>query len=129
MPEKQAIKSTDPFEEINKRLDAIEKKLEKKDKKKKDKKEKKTVDKVTDSLSDATEEAFKDTGTILAALTDSFVEAVNESADALSTLSEDTDTERLGRIPGAMVSVFRKGIDIQKKALEKFEESCEKNKD
>jgi serine/threonine-protein kinase RIO1 len=127
MPEKQAAKSKDPFEEINKRLDAIEKRLGKKEKKKK--KEKKTVDKVTDSLSDATEKTLKETGTILAALTDSFVEAVNESADALSTLSEDTDTERLGRIPGAMVSVFRKGVEIQKKALEKFEESCEKNKD
>ena len=128
MPEKQSTNSKDPFEEINKRLDAIEKKLEKRDKKK-EKKEKKTVDKVTDSLSDATEKTLKETGTILAALTDSFVEAVNESADALSTLSEDTDTERLGRIPGAMVSVFRKGVEIQKKALEKFEESCEKNKD
>jgi 6-phosphogluconate dehydrogenase len=125
---KAAAKQKDPFEELNKRLDAIEKKLEAREAKK-EKDEKKTVDKVTDSVSDATKKTTKETSRTIQSLTDAFVEAVNQTADAMSTLSEDTDKEKLGRIPSAFVSVFRKGIDIQKKALEKFEESYEKNKD
>jgi len=128
MATKAAAKQKDPFEELNKRLDAIEKKLEAREVKK-EKGEKKIVDKVTDSVSDATDKTSKETSRTMKSMTDAFVEAVNQTADALSTLSEDTDKEKLGRIPSAFVSVFRKSIDIQKKALEKFEESYEKNKD
>ena len=125
MATKAAAKQKDPFEELNKRLDAIEKKLEAREVMKA-KGEKKIVDKVTDSVSDKTS---KETSRTMKSMTDAFVEAVNQTADALSTLSEDTDKEKLGRVPSAFVSVFRKSIDIQKKALEKFEESYEKNKD
>ena len=128
MAKKEAAKPKDPFEELNKRLDAIEKKLEAREAKK-EKDEKKTVEKVTDSISDATDKTLKESSRVLTSLTDSFVEACNQTADALSTLSEDTDKEKLGRFSSGIVSVFRKGIDIQKKALEKFEESYEKNKD
>lgn len=129
MVKKGATVSKDPIERLNERIDALEKKLEEKDKKDKDSKnDKDTVQKVADSLSDATDKSLKETSRVLSSLIDSFVEGVNETADALSTISEETDTEKLGRIPGAMVSVFRKGIDIQKKALEKFEESYEEHK-
>lgn len=130
MVKKGVTVSKDPIERLSERIDALEKKLAEKDKKDEDSKDDKdTVQKITDSLSDATDKSLKETSRAMSSMIDSFVEGVNETADALSTLSEETDTEKLGRIPGAMVSVFRKGIDIQKKALEKFEESYEKNKD
>lgn len=130
MEKKVASVPKDPIEKLNERIEALEKKLEEKEKKDKESKDDKdTVQKITDSLSDATDKSLKETSRVLNSMIDSFVEGVNETADALSTISEETDTEKLGRIPGAMVSVFRKGIDIQKKALEKFEESYEKNKD
>jgi hypothetical protein len=56
---------------------------------------------------------------------DASVEAMKATADALADLSDETDTEKLGRVPGALVSIFRRAVDIQKKALDKFEERCE----
>ena len=112
------------LDKLNSRIEALEKQLAEKD----EKEDKNTVGKIADSISESSEKTLKESGWALSSMMDAFVEAVNETADALSSLSDETDTEKLGQIPGAMVSVFRKGLDIQKKALEKFEESYEKNK-
>jgi len=125
MAKKEVTVSQEFIDNLNARIESLEKKLAEKD----EKEDKDTIGKIADSISDSTEKTLKESGWALSSMTDAFVEAVNETADALSSLSEETDTEKLGRIPGSMVSVFRKGLDIQKKALEKFEESYEKNKD
>ncbi len=77
-----------------------------------------------DSLGDAVEKTSKETGRIMKAMVDATAEAINETADALSSLSEETDREKLGRIPAAVVSVMRRAIKIQKKAVTKFEASA-----
>ncbi len=125
MAKKEVTVTQEFIDNLNARIEVLEKQLEEKD----EKDDKDTIGKIADSISDSTEKTLKESGWALSSMTDAFVEAVNETADALSSMSDETDTEKLGRIPGAMVSVFRKGIDIQKKALEKFEESYEKNKD
>jgi hypothetical protein len=56
---------------------------------------------------------------------DASVEAMKQTADALTDLDDETDSDKLGRIPAVLVSIFRKSIDIQKKALDKFEKGCE----
>ncbi len=76
-----------------------------------------------DSLGDAVEKTSKETGRIMKAMVDATAEAINETADALSSLSEETDREKLGRIPAAVVSVMRRAIKIQRKAVDKFEAS------
>lgn len=122
--------SPELIERLITRIEALEKKLEvkeEKDKKKKKKKGKKksTAQKVADSVGDATSDIIKDTGKIISGMVDASVEGMKQSADALTSLSEETDKEKLGEIPAAIVSIFRKTIDIQKKALDKFEERCE----
>lgn len=124
MAKKEVTVSQEFLDNLNARIEALENQLAEKD----EKKDKDTIGKIADSISDSTEKTLKETGWALSSMMDAFVEAANETADALSSLSDETDTEKLGQIPGAMVSVFRRGIDIQKKALEKFEESYEKNK-
>ena len=49
----------------------------------------------------------------------------SSKVQTITSLSDDVDKEKLGDVPAAMVGVLRKTIDIQKKALEKFEESYE----
>lgn len=106
------------------RIEALEEKLAAKneDQEKSDKK-------ISESVEEFIEDSTEETGKVLRGLVDASVEALNQTADALSSLSEDTDTDKLGRIPGAIVSVFRKSIDIQKKSLDKFEESYSKEDD
>ena len=119
--------SPELIERLITRIEALEKKLVEKDKKKKKKKGKKksTAQKVADSVGDATSDVIKDTGKIISGMVDASVEGMKQSADALTSLSDETDKEKLGEIPAAIVSIFRKTIDIQKKALDKFEERCE----
>jgi hypothetical protein len=54
---------------------------------------------------------------------------MKQTADALTDLDDETDRDKLGRVPAAVVSIFRKAINIQKKALDKFEKGCEENDD
>ncbi|MCP4694050.1 MAG: hypothetical protein GY859_38805 [Desulfobacterales bacterium] len=82
-----------------------------------------------DSLGDAVEKSSKETGRILKAMVDATAEAINETADAFSSLSEETDREKLGRIPAAVVSVMRRAIEIQRKTVNKFEASSAEQKE
>ncbi len=120
--------SPELIERLIARIEALEKKLEvkeEKDKKKRKKgKKKSTAQKVADSVGDTAGNIIKDTGKIISGMVDASVEGMKQSADALTSLSEETDKEKLGEIPAAIVSIFRKTIDIQKKALDKFEERC-----
>lgn len=113
--------SSEIIERLTERLEALEKKVDEKDKKKK--KKKRTGKKVTKSVSDMTEDFIRESGKITGSLIDATVEAMKEGADALSSLSEETDKENLGTISSAIVSVIRKTIEIQTKAVDKFEES------
>lgn len=119
--------SQEVIERLITRIDSLEKKLaekEKKDKKKKTK-EKDTTKKITD----ATGDFFKESGKLLRGVVDASVEATKEAANALSSLSDETDKEGLGEIPAAFVSVLRRTADIQKKAIDKFEENYKKDDD
>ncbi len=80
-------------------------------------------------MSDATEDFIKESGRMSGSFIDAAAEALKQGADALSDLSEETDKEKLGRVPAAIVSVFRRAIDIQSRTLEKFEESYEEYDD
>lgn len=116
------------IERLITRIEALEKKLEEKEVKDK-KKKKSTTKKVTDTIGDTTRDFFKETGKILRGVTDASVEAVKESANALSSMSDETDKEKLGEISAAFVSVLRKAVDVQKKVINKFEESYQKEDD
>ena len=90
----------------------------------------KKAKKLTDRLSSLADESSQETGKIIRGLVDASVEALNQTAEALASLSEETDREKLGKVPSAVVSVYRRSIDIQKKAVDKFEESYgQANKD
>ena len=116
------------IERLITRIDALEKKLEEKEAKDKEKK-KDTTKKVTDSISDVTSDFFEESGKILRGVWDASVEAVKEAANALSSMSDETDKEDLGEIPAAFVSVLRRTVDVQKKVVDKFEESYKKEED
>lgn len=113
------------IERLITRIEALEKKLEEKEAKDK-KKKKDTTKKITDSISDTTSDFFKESGKILRGVWDASVEAMKEGANALSSLSDETDKENMGEIPAALVSVLRRTVDIQKKVVDKFEESYKK---
>ena len=119
------------IERLITRIDALEKKLEEKETKdkKKKKKEDSTAKKVTDTITDTTKDFFKETGKILRGSVDASIEAIKESADALSSMSDETDRENMSEITGAFVSVLRRTADIQKKVIDKFEESYKKGDD
>ena len=115
------------IERLTARIDKLEKKLAEKDKKK-ETKEKDTMKKVTDSISDTTNDFFKESGNLLRGVVDASVEAIKEAANALSSVSDETDKEGMGEIPAAFVSVLRRTADVQKKTIDKFEESYKKEK-
>lgn len=120
--------SAELIERLTARIEALEKKLDEKDaedKKKSGKKKKSTTKKVADSISDFAGDAIKESGKMVTGLIDATAEALKEGADAIASMSEDTDKEKLGSVSAAIVSILRKTIDIQKKALDKFEERCE----
>lgn len=131
MAEKASV-SKETIEALAARIEALEKRLEEtedKDKKDNDSKGKTTTQKVTDTLSDASSSVIKESGRLLGSMVDATSEAIKESAHALSSLSEDTDAEKLGDVPAAFLSIFRKSLDVQKKVLDKFEESYDKYDD
>jgi hypothetical protein len=118
------------MEALHARIDELEKKLAAKETKKKKKRKKDDDDETwSDSIGDAIDKSSRETGRILKGMVDATAEALSETADALSSLSEDTDKEKLGEYPAALISLFRRGLKIQRKALDKFEESCGKKKD
>lgn len=120
--------SSDLIKQLTERIEALEKKLdETKDTKKK--KKKRTGKKVADSVGEMTEDFIKESGRITGSMIDATAEAMKQSADALSSLSEETDKEKLGTVPAAIVSIIRRSIEIQTKALDKFEESYEEYDD
>lgn len=118
------------IERLTARIDELEKKLAEKKKKDEEKetKEKDTMKKVTDSISDTTSDFFKESGNLLRGVVDASVEAIKEAANALSSVSDETDKEGMGEIPAAFVSVLRRTADVQKKTIDKFEESYKKEK-
>lgn len=118
------------IERLTARIDELEKKLAEKEKKdrKKETKEKDKTKKVADSISETTSDFFKESGKLLRGVVDASVEAIKEAANALSSLSDETDKEGLGEIPAAFVSVLRRTADVQKKTIDKFEESYKKEK-
>ncbi len=127
--------SQELIERLITRIEALEKKLDEKESKEKESKESKdkdkdsTAKKVADSITDAGNELFKETGKIMGSVVDATAEAMKETANAFSKMSDETDKDAIGEIPAAMVSIFRKMVDIQGKALDKFEESCKKYDD
>ncbi|MCK4763784.1 MAG: hypothetical protein KAW12_16400 [Candidatus Aminicenantes bacterium] len=108
-------------ERLMARIDTLEKKLQEEDTKSKKSKKKKKDDNKKDTR------FFKESGKLIRGLVDASVEAMKEAANALSSLSDDTDKEKLGEIPAAIVGVLRKTIEIQRKAINKFEESYSKD--
>lgn len=107
------------IQRLTARVDALEKKLEEKESKK-DKKDKKKS---------TTKKVLNESERLLSSMVDASTEALKEGADAITSLSDETDKEKLGTIPAAFMSIIRKTIDIQKKALDKFEESYDKYED
>ena len=119
--------SSELIERLIERIESLEKKFDEKESK--NKKKKRSGKKASESIGDATEDVVKESGRITGSFIDAAAEALKQGADALSELSEETDKEKLGRVPAAIVSVFRRAIDIQSRALEKFEESYEEYDD
>jgi serine/threonine-protein kinase RIO1 len=118
------------IERLISRIDGLEKKLEQSEaKNKEEKKDKSTTKKVTDTITDATGDFFKESGKILRGTVDASIETIKEAANALSSMSDETDRENMADIPAAFVSVLRRTADIQKKVIDKFEESYKKGKD
>ncbi len=125
----QVTVSADLIERLVTRIEALEKKLEDEAPEKKADKEKSRTRKVADSVSDTGEKVVKETGKILSSIVDASAEAMKEGANAVASISDETDKEELGEFSAAIVSVFRKTLDIQKKAIDKFEESYQKYDD
>lgn len=119
----QVTVSQEFIDDLQARIEALEARLAEREASKKDDGDKGKSKKLSDSIEDFIDDSAEDAGKIIKSLVDASVEAMNETAEALSSLSEDTDQEKLGKIPSAIVSVFRRSIDIQKKAVDKFEES------
>jgi Mg2+ and Co2+ transporter CorA len=121
--------SADLIERLVTRIEALEKKLEDQEPKKKKEKEKSTTRKVADSLSDTGNKVVKESGKIMSSIVDATAEAMKEGANAVASISDETNTEELGEFSAAIVSIFRKTLDVQKKAINKFEESYQKYED
>lgn len=123
MAEKVTV-SKEFIDDLLTRIESLEQKLAEKEAGRGAKKDKK----ISDRLSKLADDSSEETGKIIRGLVDASVEALNQTAEALASLSEETDREKLGRIPSAVVSVYRRSIDIQKKAVDKFEESYGRSK-
>jgi len=78
-----------------------------------------------DTMSDTGSRAFKETSKMVSSFIEAGVEALNETAHAMGDMSED-GRERSDDIPGGIISMMRRAIDIQKKALDKFEDTYNK---
>ncbi len=128
---KEITVSSELIERLTERLEALEIKIDAQEEKKKKKKKKKKnrTKKFADSVSEVTEDSIKGCGKFAGGLIDATAEAMKEGADALTSLSDDIDKKKLGTIPAAVVSVMRKTIEIQNKALDKFEESYDEYDD
>lgn len=126
MPEKLTV-SAELVQQLIDRIDALEKKIDDRAEKNNKKKSRKkaTSKKIADSVSNITEDSIRGCGKITGGIIDATSEALKEGADALTSLSDDIDKDKLGTLPAAIVSVMRKTIEIQDKALDKFEKSIE----
>jgi len=123
--------SKDEMEALKARIEELEKKLtEKETRRKKKRKRRKDDDDEdwADTLGDAIDKSSRETGRLLKGFVDATAEAMSETADALSSLSEDTDKEKLGEYPAAVISMLRRGLKIHRRAIDKFEKSCAKSK-
>jgi len=123
--------SKDELDSLYARIDELEKKAAEKESRRKRKRKRRRDDDDedwADTLGDAIDKSSRETGRLLKGLVDATAEAMSESADALSSLSDDTDREKLGEYPAALISVMRRGLRIHRKAIDKFEESCAKSK-
>lgn len=123
MAEKVTV-SKEFIDDLLTRIESLEQKLAEKEAGQGAKKDKK----ISDRLSKLADDSSEETGKIIRGLVDASVEALNQTAEALASLSEETDREKLGKIPSAVVSVYRRSIDIQKKAVDKFEEGYGRSK-
>ena len=123
MAEKGTLSQEEMIQKLNARIDALENELDEKKKENSKEKNSHIFKKAADSLSESSTKVINETGKILGSMVDATAEAMKEAANALTSLSDDVDKEKLGDVPAAMVSVLKKTIDIQKKALDKFEES------
>ncbi len=123
--------SSELIERLTERIEALEKKIDEKEAKPRRKKTRKkdTTRKLSDSINDITEDSIRGYGRFACGMIDATAEAFKEGANALSSISDDIDKEKLGSISAAFVSVMRKTIDIQTRALEKFEDSYEEYDD
>ncbi len=125
---KQVEDTQEVMKKLISRIETLEAKLSEKEKNEEES-DKETVKKICDSLGDTFSKTFKETNRMISSFVDASAEGMKEIASAMSSLSEETDKEKLNEIPAAIVSITRKSMDIQKKAINKFEDSYKKYDD
>ena len=78
-----------------------------------------------DSVSDTSSRVFKETSKMVSSFIEAGVEALNETAHAMGNMSED-GRDNMDDIPGGIITMMRRAVDIQKRALDKFENTYNK---
>ncbi len=125
---KEVTMSREDYDQLTKRIEELEGRLismESGDKDEEESEESSSSDHWYDSMGDTSTRVFKETTKMVNGFIDASVEAMNETAHAMSGLSEET-RDNYDDIPGNIISMMRRAIDIQKKALDKFEDTYHK---
>lgn len=86
-----------------------------------------TSEDVFTSMTRAGNQAYEASGHIFRSMVDAGVEAMNETAHAFAALSDDQDHHNVDQVPAGMVGLFRRMLLIQKAAVDRFEESFNRN--
>ena len=116
MTEKEKV-SRDDYDQLKARVEALEALLAEKEQQ-----EESDSDKFTDNISDMGGKVFKETSKVLSSLVEASVEALNETAGAMSSVKMDPEKLKDGDIADSLVNVFDSFIEVQKKTLDKFQE-------
>ena len=116
MTEKENV-SRDDYDQLKARVEALEALLAEKEQQ-----EESDSDKFTDNISDMGGKVFKETSKVLSSLVEASVEALNETAGAMSSVKMDPEKLKDGDIADSLVNVFDSFIEVQKKTLDKFQE-------
>ena len=115
------------YEKLMNRVQELEERLEKVENEEKEEEEsKKDENEWMGSMKEQTERAFKETTRFVKGMVDATVEAMNETAHAMGDINEETTRDSMNDVPGSIISMMRRAVDIQKKALDKFENSYKK---
>lgn len=105
----QVVMSREEFDLLKKRIEELESKVGKDDDDKSNWKQ-----------------MFGEADKVMRGMMEAGMEAVNETAEAITSTTKKADKDDVGDMPAMFINTMSKMIDIQKAVLNRFQESVEK---